>query len=145
MKKTITAVAVLTLSATLAFAGPGKGEGKRGGHGRHGRGAEFGARFAEKLNLTEAQKAQVKSLSESFRTQNAPLFEQKRQLRTDMKAARQANDTARLETLKGSAESLHAQLRAARQAHRNAVLQVLTADQRAQLEAWKATRKSRKQ
>jgi hypothetical protein len=55
MNKRIAAVAaVLTLSATLAFAGPGEGRHGRGGHGKHGK-AGFGAKFAQELGLTADQ------------------------------------------------------------------------------------------
>lgn len=150
MKKTITAVAALTLSATLAFAAPQgntteegkKFEGKRGRHGQ--RGGHRGDRAFAKLNLTDAQKAQMQALREQFREQNAPLFEQLRQARTDLKTAREANDTARLESLRGSLQSLQTQFKAAKKAHREQLLTILTPEQRAQLEAAKAERRNRR-
>lgn len=149
MKKTITAVAALTLSATLAFAAPQgtkdegrKFEGKRGRHGQ--RAGQRADRAFAKLNLTDAQKAQMKALREQFRTENAPLFAQLRQARTDLKVARDANDTARVESLRGSLQSLKTQFKAAKKAHREQLLTILTPEQRAQLEAAKAERRSRR-
>lgn len=141
MKKTITAVAVLALSASLAIAAPG--EGKAGKHGRHGKGAHSQRGFA-KLNLTDAQKAQVKQLREQFRNENKALFEGMKQTRTEMKAAREANDTARLEALRGTATSQREQLKAKSQALNAQVLNLLTAEQRAQYEAQKAEREARR-
>ena len=140
MKKAIAAIAVMTLSATLAVAGPGGGKG--GHHGK--RGGEFAERFAEKLNLTEAQKAQAKQLHEQFRTQNEPLFNAFKQTKDDLRAARQANDTARVDALEAALKTQKDQLKAARKAQHERFLSILTADQKAQLEAMKAERGNRK-
>jgi protein CpxP len=140
MKKTITAaVAVLTLTASLAIAGPGR-EGR--GHGKHG--GEFSEKFAQKLNLTDAQKQQIKSLRESFRTENEPQRNQMRQLTTDLRAAREANDTARAATLASQIEAQRATFKQRSDAQRDRVLSVLTADQRAQYEAMKAEHKAKR-
>lgn len=147
-KKAITAVAALTLSATLAFAAPQsndgeKFEGKRGRHGHRGGHHRGDGAFA-KLNLTDAQKAQMKSLREQFKTDNAQLFSQLRQARTDLRTAREANDTARLESLRGTMDSLKTQFKAAKKAHREQLLTILTPEQRAQLEAARSERRNRR-
>ena len=140
--KTITAVAAaFALSATLAFAGPGH-EG-RGGHGKGGRG-EFSAKLAEKLNLTDSQKAQIKTLQEQFRADNAPFRDQSKALFDSFKAAKEANDTAKIEALKPQMEAWHAQMKQRREAQMNRVLSVLTADQRAQFDAMKAEREAKR-
>ena len=135
MKKTITAaVAVLTLTASLAVAGPG-----REGRGHHGkRGGEFSEKLAEKLNLTDAQKQQVKALRESFRAENEPQRTQMRQLTTDLRAAKEANDTARAESLKAQIEAQRATFKQRADAQHQRLLAILTAEQRAQLEAMRA-------
>jgi periplasmic protein CpxP/Spy len=144
MKKSIATLAVLTLSATLAVAAPqgGKGEfhgkGKRGGHG------EMAERLAEKLNLTDAQKAQARQLHEQFRAQNEPLFNAFKQTRNDLRAARQANDTARVDALEATLKTQKEQLKAARRAQHERFLSILTADQKAKLEAMKAERGERR-
>src|ERR1700732_196018 len=63
--KWLAAVGVLTLTASLAVAAPHEGKGE----GQHGKGG-ISERMAQKLNLTDAQKAQVKTLHENFRAQN---------------------------------------------------------------------------
>jgi protein CpxP len=142
MNKKITAVAaVLAVSATLAFAGPGEGRGE-GRHGGHGKG-EFGAKFAQKLNLTDAQKQQIKDIRTASRTQNAQFFASVRQTREEFRAARQANDQARIDALKGTLQSQRAQMKEIRKAERQQVLSILTAEQRAQLDAMKAQREAR--
>jgi protein CpxP len=140
--KIFTAAAVVALSASLAVAAPhAKGN---GGHGRKGRG-QFGARFAEKLNLTDAQKSQVRDLNKSFREQNKPFFEQVRATRQEIRAAKQANDTARLDSLKGTAEAQRTQMKQLHDAQKQRILSVLTPEQRQQYEALKAERAARRQ
>lgn len=145
MNKKITAVAaVLALSTTLAFAGTGEGRGEgRGRHGRHGKG-DFGAKLAQKLNLTEQQKQQVAEIRKNSRTQNAAFFDSARQTREELRAARQANDTARLESLKGTAASQRAQMKQIHEAEMQQILSVLNAEQRAQFEAMKAKREAKR-
>ena len=95
--KWMTMAAVLTLSTSLAIAAPHEGKGGRGG--RHGRG-EMGARMFEKLNLTDAQKTQIRTIQENFREANKANFEANKALFEQFREAKKANDTARLDTLK---------------------------------------------
>ena len=139
MRKTVTAVAVLTFSVTLALAGPGRDE--RGFAGKGG--AEFSAKFAEKLNLTEAQKTQIQSLRESFRAQTEPQRAELRRLTTEFRAAREANDTARAQSLRSQIQALHTQLRESAQAQKARFEAVLTPEQRAQLETLKSQRRGK--
>lgn len=138
MKKTLIAVAALTLGATLAFAGPGEGHG--GKHGRHG----FAGKFAEKLNLTDAQKQQIRDIRKASFEANKAFFQSARQTRQDMRAAREANDTARLEALKSTMQSQREQMKQILEAEKQQFLSVLTAEQRAQFEAMKAEHKGRR-
>ncbi|HET7436701.1 MAG TPA: Spy/CpxP family protein refolding chaperone [Thermoanaerobaculia bacterium] len=143
MKKTFTAVTILALSATLAVAAP-NGQGKHRGHGRHGRDG-FGQRAFAKLNLSDAQKQQIKDLRTSFREQNKALFAAMKQTRIEMKAAREANDTARMETIRNTARAQREQIKAKSEGLRAQVLNILTPEQRAQYDAMKAERQQRRQ
>lgn len=138
--KIIAAAAVLALSTTMAVAAPhgGKFAGKRG----HG---EFGQKFAEKLNLTDAQKAQVKAIRQETREQNAAFFESFRATMQQFREAKQANDTARADALKATFESQRAQMKQIRDAEMQRIESILTADQRAQFEQWQARRAERHQ
>ena len=138
---TITATA-LALTATMAFAHPG--EGARGGkHGRRG-GAEFGARFAEKLNLTDAQKAQVRTFTQSFRQDNQALFQAHRDTMKQLREAKQAGDQAAADALKPTLQSQRTELKQRRQALKQQILAILTPEQRAQYEAFQAEREARR-
>ena len=134
--KMIAAVAVFTLGTSLAIAAPhgGKFGGKRGNRG------EFGAKFAEKLNLTDAQKNQIKAIHSETREQNAAFFQSFRETREQLREARQANDTAKAEGLKATLKSQHEQMKQIRDAERQRILSILTPEQRTQLEQMKAER-----
>ena len=136
-KKWITGVAVLVVSASLAFALPQEGKGWGGGH--RGRGF-MSEKLAAKLNLTDAQKQQIKDLNATFRKDNEAFFTSVRATRQEARAAKQANDQAKLDALKPTIESQKAQMKQLRQAQEQKVLSVLTADQQAQYQALKAAR-----
>jgi Spy/CpxP family protein refolding chaperone len=140
-KKTISAVAVLALGATLAFAGLHDGkEGKGGSEGHRG---GFSEKYAQKLNLTDAQKAQIADLDKNFRETNKALFEASHQTREQFKAAKAANDTAKLDALRPAMESQHAQLKQLRDAQDAKIKTILTPEQRAQFDTLKAEREAR--
>jgi Spy/CpxP family protein refolding chaperone len=140
-KKWITAAAVLALSGTMAFAAPHEGRGGR--HGRMGRGM-LGEHLAQKLNLTDGQKQQIKDSQQSFRDENKAFFEAARDTRRQIREAKEAGDTARLESLKATAESQHAQMKQLHEAQMQRIEAVLTTEQRAQWQALKAEREARR-
>jgi protein CpxP len=138
-KKFFTMAAVLALSTTVAFAAPHEGKG-----GRHGRGGRGEARVFQQLNLTDAQKAQIKTIREGFREQNKAFFESSRTTFQAFREAKKANDTAKLESLKPQLEANRTQMQQLRQQERTQILAVLTPEQRAQYEALKAEREARR-
>lgn len=139
--KWMTMAAVVTLSATLAIAAPHDGM-KGGRHGRHGGG--FGQRMAEKLNLTDAQKQQMRDLQKSFRENNKQVFENAKALHQEFRAAKEAGDTARLESLKPQMEAQRAQMKQLHDAQQAKIATILTPEQRTQWEAMKAEREQRR-
>jgi Spy/CpxP family protein refolding chaperone len=142
VKKTITAVAaVVALGATLAFAGPNGGDWTGG---RHHEGA-FSEKMAQKLNLSDAQKTQIKAIEQQFRTDNAAFLQTARQTMQDFRAAKQANDQAKIDALKPTLDAQRAQMKQLREAQREKIRNILTPDQRAQLDAFKAQHQSRRE
>ena len=141
-KKTIiSAVAVLALGATLAFAAPhGDKAGKGGweGHGEGHRGGDFSEKYAQKLNLTDAQKQQIADLNKSFRDANKAFFDASKQTREQFKAAKDANDTAKLDALRPTMDAQHAQMKQLRAAQDAKIRAILTPEQRIQLDTLKA-------
>jgi Spy/CpxP family protein refolding chaperone len=146
--KIITAVAAFALSGSLAFASVENGDAANGDfHGRrghHGHRGFMSASFAAKLNLTDAQKAQLKSDRQAFRDANKDFFAQVKATRQELRAARQANDTAKLDSLKATAQSQRAHMKELHQQQHEQFLSVLTPDQKAQLEQMKAEWKAKR-
>jgi Spy/CpxP family protein refolding chaperone len=143
-KKTISAVAVLALGATLAFASVQAEKGEKGGRGgwEGHRGGAMSEDLTQKLNLTDAQKQQVADLNKSFRETNKAFFQSTHETREAFKAARDANDTAKLDALRPTMESQRAQMKQLRDAQDAKVRAILTPEQRAQLDTLKAERRA---
>jgi len=135
-KKWITGIAVLAVSASLAIAAPQEGKGW-GGHRGHGLMSE---KLAAKLNLTDTQKQQIKDLNQQFRQDNKAFFQSFRQTMQDARAAKQANDTAKLDALKPTIDAQKAQMKQLRDAEDVKILALLTPDQQAQYKAFQAER-----
>lgn len=145
MKKFAAAIAVTALGAAVAFAAPQQEGGKAWGHGhgRHMHGV-FSKRLAEKLNLTDAQKAQVKDIMKASRQENKAFFQQ---AHADMKSffeAKKAGDTAKMDALKPTIQSERAQMKALRAAQETKIASVLTPDQNAQWQQLKAQRAAKR-
>jgi protein CpxP len=140
MKWYSTAAAVFALSASLAIAAPHEG-GREGGkrHGNRG-GAFAGERMAQKLNLTESQKAQLKAQRETFKEQRKAFFQSSKETFKAYRTAKKAGDTATAEALKPKVEAARAEMKRFRDEQRQQFLSILTADQRAQFDALKAER-----
>jgi Spy/CpxP family protein refolding chaperone len=130
MKKWITAVAIFTFAATLAFAqedhGPRRGPG--------GPPPPFAVVFGEKLALTDAQKDQIGAIEKKTREDNASFFESSHQLMEEARAARKANDTAKLESLKPLLDTNHEKMKQIHDEQLAKIVKVLTDSQRSQFE-----------
>ena len=138
--KWLTAVAVLTLGASLAIAAPNEGFGKHAG--RQGMWSE---KFAQKLNLSDAQKQQIQDLNKSFRQDNAAFLQSFHQTMENYHTAVKAGDTAKANSLKPAVDSQKAQMKQLRDAQDQKISAVLTPDQRAQWQQLKAERAARRQ
>jgi Spy/CpxP family protein refolding chaperone len=136
-KKWITGIAVLAVSASLAIAAPQEGKAWGGHRGHRGIMSE---KLAAKLNLTATQKQQIKDLNKQFRQDNKATFESFRQTMKDARAAKQANDTAKLNALQPTIDAQKAQMKQLREAQETKMLSILTPDQQAQFKALKAER-----
>jgi protein CpxP len=129
------------------WGGEGHG-GQRGGRGgREGRGGGFGGRF-EKLNLTDAQKAQMEQVAERFRQNTQALREQGRGEREG-----EGFDAFKGGTFNESAVRAAAQARANRQVEMEVartrmmyeMYNILTPEQKSQLEADRQQHEQRRQ
>lgn len=120
----------------------GRGFGKRGGRGmhggRHGGGDKMMMRALGQLNLSDAQKEQIRGISETFKTSSTTQREELRLLGMKKRdGIITADEQARF-------KEIRTQLKASGEQMHNSVLAVLTAEQRAQLEQMKEEMKQRK-
>jgi Spy/CpxP family protein refolding chaperone len=132
MKKFITGIALVAATASMAYAGEATGAaqyGERRTELRHARRDTL-----RSLDLTEAQRQQIRALREADRDKNGQLYRAAREKRAELRRLRRANDP-RAESVRQELQSMRAQLDAAHDALRAQLRGVLTAEQRAQLDA----------
>ena len=117
--------------------GPG-GEGRRG----FGRGREFGGRLAKDLNLTDAQKAQFKTIHQKYRPQLEAIRNQYKSQFDNIRSLREKGDTAGARAafgkISGEIQSKSLSIRNQENAD---IRNILTAEQRTKFDAAQAQRK----
>ena len=96
------------------------------------RGRKAGRDFFADLNLTEAQKTQIKAIRDKYKTQLQSIRTQQKPLIDAARAARQKGDTAAFRSNMQQARALGEPLRTQEM---NEIRNVLTADQRAKFDA----------
>lgn len=92
-----------------------------------------------KLNLTDAQRQQLRQFREQDRTKNRQLFADFRAKRAELKQLEQANDP-KADSVKAELQSMHEQLKAAHEARREQFRSVLTPEQQQMLDQMKSER-----
>ncbi|HWF88681.1 MAG TPA: Spy/CpxP family protein refolding chaperone [Pyrinomonadaceae bacterium] len=151
----IATISAIALAASIAVAqtvttnqgtqqGTQKQHWGRGGHKGFGGMREGG--FFRQLNLTDDQKAKMKSIRESFAQTNKPLRDQVRAKRQELRQASEGgtfNEALATQKLTEIAP-LEAKLMAAQHNLHQEMLSVLTAEQKAQLEQSRAQFKARR-
>ena len=143
-KKWMTGIAVVTFGAALAVAAPQeKGTQEHFGHHGHHHGF-MSEKLAQKLNLTDAQKQQIKDIKKASHAENAAFFQSARETWKAAHAAKEANDTAKLDALKPQLDAQKAQMKSIRKAEKDKILAVLTPEQRSTLEQLKAQRAAKR-
>lgn len=165
---TIASLSAVALAAPIAFAQStpttqdqqqttrgerrgGKGWGDHAKHGgfdkggHRGRGGMRGMMFRG-VNLTEDQKAKMKTISESFRERTKALHQELRAKRQELRQSGESgtfNEALATQKLTESA-SLQAKLMGERFKMRQEMLAVLTTEQKAQMEQKRAERKAKR-
>jgi len=120
--------------------------GFRGEHEGHGWGGMRDGGLFRQLNLTEDQKAKIKTIRENSAAQNKPLHDQLKAKRQELRQASEGgtfNEALATQKLTEMA-SLEAKLMGERFKVHQEMLSVLTPEQKAQLEQSKAQFKSRR-
>ena len=130
----------------------GKGWGGHGEHGSFGKGGQRGGRGGMRgmmfrgINLTEDQKAKMKTISESFRERTKSLHEELRAKRQELRQAGESgtfNEALATQKLTETA-GLQAKLMGEQFKMRQEMLAVLTTEQKAQLEQKRAEMKAKR-
>jgi periplasmic protein CpxP/Spy len=115
------------------------------GHMFRARGERMGF-FAKKLNLTDEQKAQMKSIMQKEHPTMKPLFAQQHQIDVQLRQYVEGNfDAAKVQALATQKAQVQAQLTVAQTRIHSEMYQVLTADQQAQLKQMEANHEARMQ
>src|SRR5215510_1311756 len=152
----IATLSAIALAASIAVAqtvttnpstqqGPER-HGFRGEHKGHGWGGMREGGFFRQLNLTDDQKAKMKTIRENFATQNKPLREQLHAKRQELRQASEGgtfNEALATQKLTEMA-SLQAKMMGEQFKLHQEMLSVLTPEQKAQLEQSKAQFKARR-
>lgn len=112
----------------------------RVGRGRGERNGEIRGAF-RRLNLTDAQKSQMKAIHQKYQPQTKPLIESMRAAMDNGRAARQRGDTAAARTAIAGTADARSKLEALREQERAEVRAILTPEQQKTFDANAASRK----
>jgi protein CpxP len=122
-------------------------EGREGRKGRGGEGEGFGGRFAEKLNLTDAQKQQIEQIKTRFHESTKTLREQERAA-GDKDFDAFSGGTFNEAAVRAAAQAranLHVEMEVARARMMSEIYAILTPEQKAQLATERQQREQRRQ
>lgn len=116
-------------------------------HGHHfDMGGPMGHFFAAKLNLTDEQKAQAKSVWEKERPTVKPLMQQEHQLDMQLRQYVEGNfDQAKVQAIAAQKAQVQTQITVEETRIHNEMYQILTADQKMQLKQLEAQHEARMQ
>lgn len=121
--------------------GRGEGYGKRGGRGmRDGMRGGGGMRGLKNLDLTDAQKEQIRGIMETSRTANEPI---RQEMRTLMEKRRGGEELT--ETDRARLKDLRTQMKQTAEQNHNTILGILTPEQREKLETMKQEKQKRRE
>ena len=141
--RTMAAILVLTLSATLAFS---QGFKRAGAFGGHGFGGMLGT-DADYLELTDAQKAQMKDILTKEKPSIQPLMQQLRQSHLQMQQLEQAGgfDEAKVRAIATQQSQTMTEFTVQKARIKSELMTVLTPDQKDKLSKLQARRQARMQ
>jgi protein CpxP len=108
--------------------GAGEARGERGARGEKG--------FARDLNLTDAQKAQIKAIRQKYQPQNQAVRDRAKPFMEAARAARQKGDSAAVRSNIVKAREVMQGRQTIRTQENAEIRNVLTADQRVKFDAW---------
>ena len=131
MSRKYLAVVVALVFATVAFAQEQR------------RNMTFTERYGAQLNLTDAQKKSIDELDAKYQKDNATFFEESQKTMAEFRAAREANDQAKLDALKPKMDEQRATMTKLRTAHEDEIAKSFTDEQKATWTKIKEEREAR--
>ena len=131
MSRKYLAVVVALVFATVAFAQEQR------------RNMTFTERYGAQLNLTDAQKKFIDELDAKYQKDNATFFEESQKTMAEFRAAREANDQAKLDALKPKMDEQRATMTKLRTAHEDEIAKSFTDEQKATWTKIKEEREAR--
>ena len=131
MSRKYLAVVVALVFATVAFAQEQR------------RNMTFTERYGAQLNLTDAQKKSIDELDAKYQKDNATFFEESQKMMAEFRAAREANDQAKLDALKPKMDEQRATMTKLRTAHEDEIAKSFTDEQKATWTKIKEEREAR--
>jgi Spy/CpxP family protein refolding chaperone len=108
---------------------------------RHG---QFATAMAAQLNLTDAQKSQMKSIFDEARQSSQPVRQQLKQTRESLQAAIKAGNSEQIQQLSATQGTEMGQLTAIRSSAHAKMFQILTPEQQQKLSTLQAARHARR-
>ena len=115
------------------------------GHG-FGRGGHMMGFFADYLNLSDAQQAQMKAILQKERPAMKPLFQQSREIEQQLhQYAEGTFDEAKVRALAAQKAQVETELTVQKTRIHNELFQLLTADQQTKMKEFEARRQARMQ
>lgn len=117
----------------------------RGGEGGPGGGPDIEERFARVLDLTDTQKAQIRTLREQAQTATKPYFEQIKPLREEMETLTEAPafDESAARALAQKMVQIQIEIHLIQAKTESAIAQLLTPEQKARLGEMRKMRQER--
>jgi Spy/CpxP family protein refolding chaperone len=103
----------------------------------------FTERYGEQLGLTETQKNVINDLEKKFDEDHAKFLAEFRQTMSDYRAARQANDQAKIDALKPKMDEQRAEMMKLRGVQEDKIAATFTDDQKAKWSKIKEERAAR--
>jgi protein CpxP len=141
MKSLLRTIGVTMTIGTLALSTAAFAQKGKGGEGMHHEMEEGMGKIAKELNLTDAQKAQIKSLREQFKKDNAATLQDIKSLHEQMKQAMKDKNRDQAKSIREQIQAKMQTLQPARQNLMTQIKAVLTPEQRTKLEQSMAERK----
>lgn len=145
--RTFVAAMAITAAALMLTISQADAQGRRGGGPGGGPGGHRGdmmGKAMEKLNLSQSQKDQIKSLHESLKSANQAKLDELKSLQEQMRDKMKSGDKEGAKAIREQIKSKREALKPAREKLHQDVLALLTPEQRDQLAKLKKEAKDRR-